>query len=287
MVHRMHCPWGQAVMSFWHLYTGVFLLYFSHPLKFSLSHLLLYQHCGKMKSLYASTCVAGVTQSVQMAFARFSSTAYNGGTCDKVWNASFKFDHISKLADTFPSAGGLLNRCLWHYLLFRDYHLQDLFWIVFFFFWVMLDQHISTKAEKKTWSCMWHIVLCAFISSAPLLASVFIWLFKEVPIDIWLYDIHNYMLEVCPHSGILHSPSQTLWTQLNHAENSLMLLSLVIYWTFPHREATGGSTCLALRVLLKIDRSTWHFMSGLASPSHLCSLAEGCRWLIISLCASH
>lgn len=134
-------------------------IFFSHPLKCSLSHLLLYQHCGKTKWVYASTCTTGVTQSVQMAFARFSFTACNRGTCNKVWNAAFKFNHISELVDTYPFAGGLLSGCLSQCIsLFRDYSLQGLFFLFLI--------HVGStyfKSWKKCPGPCGVLALCALI----------------------------------------------------------------------------------------------------------------------------
>lgn len=76
-------------------------IFSSHPEKSLSSHLLLYQHCGKWCQ---STLV--------LAFARFSFmhtievTHSSSSTCDKVWNASFKFNHISELPDTYTFAEG-------------------------------------------------------------------------------------------------------------------------------------------------------------------------------------
>lgn len=86
----------------------VFVWYFFTPNEMIIITSSTVLHCGKWCQLTSTT---GVSQSVRMALARFSYTAYNRSTCNKVWNASFKFNHISHLGHTFPCTWALLSCC--------------------------------------------------------------------------------------------------------------------------------------------------------------------------------
>lgn len=94
--------------------------------------------------------------SVQKASAGFRFAALNRGiglrTCRKVWNTSFKYDHISELAGTYPVARGLLRCCLSQCLFFREGAL-------FFFSQYLFTIFSSVSKAKEMSRAMWHATI--------------------------------------------------------------------------------------------------------------------------------